>query len=71
MKVRNYRVEIERLSDEEGGGFLASIPELPGCSSDGDTRAEAIAGLEEAIDSWIAMAAKLGREVPAPQRVYA
>lgn len=71
MKVRGYRVEIEHLSEEDGGGFLASLPELPGCSSDGATPFEAVSGLSEAIDSWIAMAHKLGREVPAPQRAYA
>jgi predicted RNase H-like HicB family nuclease len=71
MKVRNYKIEVAALSDEDGGGYLASVPELPGCSSDGYTRQEAIDGLQEAIDSWIAMAQKLGRKVPAPQRAYA
>lgn len=71
MRVRGYKVEIEALPDEDGGGFLATIPELPGCSSDGGSRAEAAAGLDEAIDSWIAMAHKLGRKVPAPQYAHA
>lgn len=71
MKVRGYKVQIEALSEEDGGGFLATLPELPGCGSDGETRDEAIEGLEEAIDSWISMAQRLGREVPQPQRIYA
>jgi hypothetical protein len=35
-----YAVVIEPLTDEEGGGFVATVPDLPGCMSDGDTRAE-------------------------------
>lgn len=71
MRVRGYKVQVETLSDEDGGGFLATIPELPGCASDGETSAEAVAGLEEAIESWAAMARKLGRKVPAPQYAHA
>ena len=26
-----YKVVIEKLSEEDGGGFLATVPELPGC----------------------------------------
>jgi len=71
MKAKGYRIEIEPLSEEDGGGYLATVPELPGCASDGQTRDEAIEGIGEAIESWIAMAHKLGRTVPAPQRAYA
>lgn len=44
---------IEPLSEEDGGGFLATVPELPGCMSDGETRAEALANVElqEEIDT--------------------
>jgi predicted RNase H-like HicB family nuclease len=30
------------LEKEEDGGFVASVPALPGCVSQGDTRAEAM-----------------------------
>jgi hypothetical protein len=46
-------VVIEPLSDEDGGGFLATVPELPGCVSDGEARAEALANVEDAIATWI------------------
>lgn len=62
-----YKVVIEPLSEEDGGGFLATVPELPGCMSDGETRAEALVNVEDAIDTWIYCARKLGREVPPPQ----
>jgi len=37
MPKLDYPVLIEPLSLEDGGGFLATVPDLPGCMSDGDT----------------------------------
>ena len=34
MKLE-YAVRIERLADSDGGGYLATVPDLPGCMSDG------------------------------------
>ena len=62
-----YKIVIEPLSEEDGGGFLATVPELPGCMSDGDTRAEALANVEEAIATWIHAARKMGRPIPEPR----
>jgi predicted RNase H-like HicB family nuclease len=67
MRVKGYEIAIER----EGDVYIASVPALPGCSLVGDTEEEAVLGLGEAIDGWIAMAHKLGHKVPAPQRAYA
>ena len=38
----DYRFEIRLLSRAEGGGFLISFPDLPGCHSDGETIPEAV-----------------------------
>ena len=62
-----YKVVIERLSEEDGGGFLATVPELPGCMSDGETRAEALANVEDAIATWLHCARKMGRAIPEPR----
>jgi antitoxin HicB len=62
-----YTVVIEPLSEEDGGGFLATVPELPGCMSDGHTRAEALVNVEDAIATWLYCAQKMGQEVPEPQ----
>lgn len=62
-----YKVVIEPLSPEDGGGFLATVPELPGCISDGATRAEALTNVEDAIATWIYCAQKMGHPVPEPQ----
>ena len=62
-----YPVLIE-LSREDGGGFLASVPDLPGCMSDGETPEEALANVRDAVDAWIEEAHALGRAVPVPSR---
>jgi predicted RNase H-like HicB family nuclease len=60
-------VLIEPLSEEDGGGFLATVPELPGCMSDGETRAEALVNVEDAIACWMEAAKEMGHEIPEPQ----
>ncbi|MCC6948759.1 MAG: type II toxin-antitoxin system HicB family antitoxin [Bradyrhizobiaceae bacterium] len=68
MARLDYPVLIEPLSAEDGGGFVATVPDLPGCTSDGETPEEALAQVQDAIASWIDEAKKLGRSVPAPSR---
>ncbi len=46
----NLRVNLEP-SDE--GGFTATVPSLPGCISEGDTRDEALANIREAIELYL------------------
>lgn len=62
-----YKVMIEPLSEEDGGGYLATVPELPGCMSDGETRAEALANVEDAIATWLSCARKHGDPIPEPR----
>lgn len=35
--------------DPEDGGWVAIVPSLPGCISEGDTREEALGNIKEAI----------------------
>lgn len=66
-KIDAYRVQIAALTEEDGGGFVAIVPELPGCMSDGETREEALYNVRDAIVSWIEAAEALGRSVPEPK----
>jgi len=59
------------LSEEDGGGYLATVPELPGCMSDGATRAEALVNVEVAIATWLHVARKQGWAIPEPNRAVA
>lgn len=63
-----YPVVVEPLPAEEGGGFLATAPDLPGCMSDGETPEEALHAVQDAIQEWIEEARRLGREIPRPSR---
>lgn len=58
-----YRVMIEQ--DEEGV-FVAEVPSLPGCISQGKTRAEALANIREAIQAYIESLEKHDEPVPPP-----
>ena len=68
MRDHEYRVIIESLAASEGCGFLATVLDLPGCTSDGETREMAARNIEDAIASWIEEAEALGRAVPPPTR---
>lgn len=58
-----YRVLIEQ--DEEGV-FIAQVPSLPGCISQGQTRAEATENVKEAISLYLESIAAHNEAVPPP-----
>jgi predicted RNase H-like HicB family nuclease len=68
MTQLTYPIVIELLPPEDGGGFLALVPDLPGCMSDGASPEEAVANVRDAIDTWIEAANDLGHPIPAPSR---
>jgi antitoxin HicB len=63
-----YPILVEPLPSEEGGGFIATVPDLPGCMSDGDTPEEAVSNVQDAIVTWIEAARDMGHAVPKPSR---
>ncbi len=65
MKLE-YTVRIERLAESDGGGYLAIVPDLPGCISDGETPEEALRNVQEAIASWIEAAREWKQDIPKP-----
>jgi predicted RNase H-like HicB family nuclease len=46
------------LIPEAVGGYSASVPALPGCHSQGETRAETLANIQEAAELWLEVAAE-------------
>jgi len=52
------------LEQEADGGFVATVPALPGCVSQGDSRDEAIANVREAIAAYIEDCRESGEAVP-------
>ena len=64
--MRDYAIVLRALTPDEGGGFLAEIPDLPGCMGDGETEAAALEDVQAAAGEWIAEAKRLGKPVPHP-----
>jgi len=68
MSRLEYPIVVEPLPIEEGGGFLATAPDLPGCMSDGTTPEGAVSNIQDAIIAWIEAARDLGHTLPKPSR---
>lgn len=71
MKPEDFELDIRPLALEQGGGYVAIAPELPGCRSDGETPEEALRNGYDAIACWIEAANEMGRPVPEPRRAAA
>lgn len=71
MNPESCEISIVPLKPEDGGGFAAVAPELPGCRSDGETPEEALRNGYDAVACWIEAAEEMGRPVPAPRRLAA
>jgi len=56
-----FRVLIEQ---DEDGVFVAEVPSLPGCLTQGTTRKEALANIEEAIALYIESLEAHGDPIP-------
>ena len=41
------------LEQEQDGGYVVSVPVLPGCVSQGDSRNEALDNIREAIELYV------------------
>lgn len=57
-----YTVILQRESD---GGYVVSVPALPGCVSQGDSREEALKNIEEAIELYLEDVKAAGEPIPA------
>ena len=62
-----YRYAIEIFYSEDDDGYIAVVPELPGCSAFGETEESALGEVKIAMELWLATAEKEGREIPQPR----
>lgn len=56
-----FRIVIEQ---DEDGMFIAECPSLPGCISQGGTRAEALENIQDAIQGYLESLRKHGEPIP-------
>lgn len=60
MNAPKNKIELRQLTEEEGGGWLVTFPDLPGCMSDGETPEDALNNAAEAETAWLAANEKWG-----------
>ena len=60
---REYEVV---LTPEDDGGYSVTVPALPGCTSQGETREEALDMIREAIEGYLESLEAHGDPVPGP-----
>ena len=66
-KMHRYAIEI--FFSEEDEGYIAIVPELPGCSAFGNDEKSALEEVMVAMDLWLEAAIKEKREIPSPRGV--
>ncbi|NJM77446.1 MAG: type II toxin-antitoxin system HicB family antitoxin [Acaryochloridaceae cyanobacterium RU_4_10] len=64
MKIK---YELIIYWSEVDGAFIVEVPELPGCTADGETYQDAVQNVEVIIQEWIETAKELGRSIPEPK----
>ena len=62
-----YRYGVIIYWIKEDNAYIAEVPELPGCASDGATYKQALTNVETVMGEWIDTAPELGRCVPEPK----
>ena len=69
---RRLRLPYHRvIHGDPDEGYLGEVAELPGCMTVGDTPAEALANLDEAMAAWIESCLLSGDPIPGPARSLA
>jgi|HubBroStandDraft_1064217.scaffolds.fasta_scaffold531502_2 antitoxin HicB len=61
MARYTYTVHVEPA---EEGGFVITVPSLPGCVTEGDTYEQAIANAREAIEGFVEALTLAGQPIP-------
>ncbi len=63
--MTDHHINVFHSRDDDG--YIAEIPDLPGCSAFGETPERAVAEVVVAKQAWIEAAADAGRPIPEPR----
>jgi predicted RNase H-like HicB family nuclease len=63
IKTKDYKF-MAVIKPAEEGGFYAYCPLLPGCTTQGETYAETVANIEDAIQGYIEVMLEVGDLIP-------
>jgi predicted RNase H-like HicB family nuclease len=64
MGANGWRCTVLLASDPEEGGYVVSVPALPGCLTEGDTVEEALVNAQDLIRLYIQDLEAHGEHVP-------
>ena len=67
MEQQLNRYEIIIYWSKDDNSFIAEVPELPGCMSDGASYTDAVTNVQTIMSQWIETAKSLGRAIPEPK----
>ena len=67
MKFEEYPIRVSPIPSDEGGGYMVTVPDLPGCFADGDTIERAIEEARDAFTAWTMAEAEDKGTVPPPK----
>ena len=67
VMFEDYAINIAPIPDDEGGGYLVSFPDLPGCLADGETLEDALAEARDAFRAWVSAEWEDQGELPTPK----
>jgi len=67
QRRRMHKYEVIVWWSEKDQAYIAEVPELPRCMSDGGTYEEVLKNIQIIISEWIDTAKELGREIPEPK----
>lgn len=65
MKAK-FKYPIEVFWSDEDEGYIALVPDLPGCSAWGKNEEEAIHEVQQAALAWLKAAKKMETPIPEP-----
>ena len=67
MNFHDYPINVAPIPKEEGGGYMVTLPDLPGCVADGESINEAIREARDAFAAWTAVELDDKGTLPAPK----
>lgn len=66
FSFESYSHVVSPINSADGGGFMFTMPDIPGVVADGETELDAIADGREAFIATVSAIVDMGQEVPAP-----
>jgi len=61
MKTYTYTIKIDPAED---GGYVVTVPALPGCVTQGESYEEAVVNAEECVQGFLEALVKAGQPLP-------